>query len=932
MKRPPQLWVLSIGILCLSLLPSTLAVRATSLIFAKTTTTTTGAPTEEEAATATSETSVEVNQTITKPPLTGNPQIDYILDPNLPFELKNYNLSDYPFYDRVPEEIDFKCDGLHDGFYASVVHKCQVYHHCLYGTRYDFLCANFTAFDQKTFICHFASEVDCANSKNFWHRNDALYEATTTTAAPTTSQIPFTPSPALNPALRRPSPLSPLSPAGAGGRRRRPFRRRRPQYEYYYDDEEYDADREEYYDDPPIRSSGRRRNKRPRPNRRPEYDEYEQYEDERYDRRTSERRDEERERRPYDRRDDDRRFDDRRPAGSKNKGRGEPEEDDRTKTDERRRPVEDEYERRPYNRPRKPSRDRYDDDKQDDRRFDRPTKPEENKTTRRPFDRNRKTEEDRRYRPKETRPEDDDRRTALKETKLEDDRRYRPSKQEDEVRYRPKEKQDEEDRRYRPKDTKVVADDKDDRRSYNRPRKQEEDNRRYRPKDTKDDTARTTEESKVLIRSNSGSSVYDRPRAPPIIRRPVPKTEREKYDYKPTATAAVKTPVAKVEEEEYYDEYEDDPKPLPPKPTRKPVMDSRESEERRTYLRPRRPFPTRRPVEEPENERRPATIKRPSDRSKEQEKSQEKSREIIRTRIEPEKTAQKPSIEEEEYIDEYEEDKSGSSSKKDDSSNEQIRSRQPATKIETSRETTSKEREHRPEPIVKVVKRPFLPSRGGNPYSARGLQPVGNKALDLSSDNPKEDESDVSKPQDIVKPNKFFGRPNNHELESSKQSSQEDISRSKSAEKDVVYYDEEEELKPVTSRPKGDFRQNLNLPRTTQKPKVPDNYRNPLDINENEYDVTLNDALNPTLPNLPIRSSPTGFSNGRDEYQTYQRPRQITVESASILSPASSDYTYQVKQPQSTQVQSLRYNPYVTVQQLNYRQQPISGQYYATYQ
>lgn len=62
----------------------------------------------------------------TKPTLTGNPQIDYIWDPNLPKELNGYNLSDYPFYERVPEDIDFKCDGLHDGFYASVPHKCQV--------------------------------------------------------------------------------------------------------------------------------------------------------------------------------------------------------------------------------------------------------------------------------------------------------------------------------------------------------------------------------------------------------------------------------------------------------------------------------------------------------------------------------------------------------------------------------------------------------------------------------------------------------------------------------------------------------------------------------------------------------------------------------------------------------------------------------------
>jgi len=64
--------------------------------------------------------------TVAKPVLTGIPQIDYVHDPNLPRELNGYNLSEYPFLNSVPEEIDFKCDGLHDGFYASVPHKCQV--------------------------------------------------------------------------------------------------------------------------------------------------------------------------------------------------------------------------------------------------------------------------------------------------------------------------------------------------------------------------------------------------------------------------------------------------------------------------------------------------------------------------------------------------------------------------------------------------------------------------------------------------------------------------------------------------------------------------------------------------------------------------------------------------------------------------------------
>lgn len=72
-------------------------------------------------------TDTEVEEKPTGPPLTGNPQLDYIHDPNLPHELMNYDLSDYPFYKRVPKEgHNFTCDGRLDGFYASPAHKCQV--------------------------------------------------------------------------------------------------------------------------------------------------------------------------------------------------------------------------------------------------------------------------------------------------------------------------------------------------------------------------------------------------------------------------------------------------------------------------------------------------------------------------------------------------------------------------------------------------------------------------------------------------------------------------------------------------------------------------------------------------------------------------------------------------------------------------------------
>lgn len=61
---------------------------------------------------------------------TGIPQIDYVNDPNLPRELNGYNLSAYPFFNKVPKNINFSCTGLKDGFYASVEHKCQVISGC----------------------------------------------------------------------------------------------------------------------------------------------------------------------------------------------------------------------------------------------------------------------------------------------------------------------------------------------------------------------------------------------------------------------------------------------------------------------------------------------------------------------------------------------------------------------------------------------------------------------------------------------------------------------------------------------------------------------------------------------------------------------------------------------------------------------------------
>lgn len=52
--------------------------------------------------------------------------IDYMADPNFPRELNGADLTDYPFYISVPDDITFDCDKHGDGFFASIEHHCQV--------------------------------------------------------------------------------------------------------------------------------------------------------------------------------------------------------------------------------------------------------------------------------------------------------------------------------------------------------------------------------------------------------------------------------------------------------------------------------------------------------------------------------------------------------------------------------------------------------------------------------------------------------------------------------------------------------------------------------------------------------------------------------------------------------------------------------------
>ncbi|KAI1303125.1 hypothetical protein HDE_02386 [Halotydeus destructor] len=103
--------------------------------------------------------------------------IDFLADPNFPFELKGTDLTDYPFYIRVPDSlaISFSCQKRRDGYYANIDLHCQIYHHCAVGHRYDFLCPNYTLFDQTTFTCRFVNTVDCPKSETHYKLNHDLY-------------------------------------------------------------------------------------------------------------------------------------------------------------------------------------------------------------------------------------------------------------------------------------------------------------------------------------------------------------------------------------------------------------------------------------------------------------------------------------------------------------------------------------------------------------------------------------------------------------------------------------------------------------------------------------------------------------------------------------------------------------------------------------
>lgn len=93
---------------------------------------------------------------------------------------------------------------------------------------------------------------------------------------------------------------------------------------------------------------------------------------------------------------------------------------------------------------------------------------------------------------------------------------------------------------------------------------------------------------KVVPSERGGSSLFNKPRAPPRINRPVPISAQKKFEYmaKPVTTAA---PVAPLDEAEYEEDYEE-PTPAPVKPVEKPRPLNRRPGLKKEALRPRVPL------------------------------------------------------------------------------------------------------------------------------------------------------------------------------------------------------------------------------------------------------------------------------------------------------------------------------------------------------
>lgn len=125
--------------------------------------------------------------------------------------------------------------------------------------------------------------------------------------------------------------------------------------------------------------------------------------------------------------------------------------------------------------------------------------------------------------------------------------------------------------------------------------------------------------------------------------------------------------------------------------------------------------------------------------------------------------------------------------------------------------------------VVRVVKRPFLPSRGGSPYKGRGLQPVGPAALHF--DQPLDNHN-----SELTAPDTELSSLSNENTQQHNNEQPQSFLTNPNTQQPLQHYRDENH-------------------KTTLE-----------DIYNEEYDVELNDALNPMLKPLTSSRAVGGYS------------------------------------------------------------------------
>ncbi|XP_036342928.1 putative mediator of RNA polymerase II transcription subunit 12 [Rhagoletis pomonella] len=104
--------------------------------------------------------------------MSGNTQQQFDLRHTIPGEPE----VDYPIYSEVPS-TSFECTGKHEGYYADMETRCQVFRICTHTARsihgFGFLCPNGTLFSQKNFVCDWYRNVNCDESEQYFSKNSA---------------------------------------------------------------------------------------------------------------------------------------------------------------------------------------------------------------------------------------------------------------------------------------------------------------------------------------------------------------------------------------------------------------------------------------------------------------------------------------------------------------------------------------------------------------------------------------------------------------------------------------------------------------------------------------------------------------------------------------------------------------------------------------